>query len=396
MRRVWLPLVLFAIGLIVASANVLTKYGAVYVGESAVFLYSAYVVLGLWLLTQWGRPVLARLPDRVVAGAIAIVLLVITVLLVVLYPRANSGELGPGSDRDEALNQATTSLLRNEYPYYQVTYLNNPITPLPGALLLAAPFVLLGNSIYQIPFWLAVWVMVLRRYVMDSRSLLLLLLSVFALAPKVGHEIVTGGDFITNAMYVMVAFVVLMETTTRHHRAGMVLSAILVGITLSSRLNWLFLVPLLAAALAERRDWRTAIGLIAIAGGTFTAVTLPFYLYDPAGFSPLHTANKLGQMTTIGPYISLLLTGAAAVLLAWRQRGSDTFFRNGAIVQAIPVAIGVVVPFWTLGYLNLTYGTRYGAIYILFAAVAYWKWEATHERGTVPPSAEGAVLEPTI
>ncbi len=182
-RRV-LPLLLFAVAIIISSANILTRY----VGGPTLLLYSLAVIVGLWTLERWGLPLLQRLPYRAATAMVASVVIGVTVILLVLYPLANSGRLGPGSDRDEALDQATTSLLRGEYPYYQVTYLNNPITPLPGALLLAAPFVALtGSSIGQIPVWLAIFMLVLRRWLFDDRLLLLLLLSFFVLAPKLDH-----------------------------------------------------------------------------------------------------------------------------------------------------------------------------------------------------------------
>lgn len=371
-RRV-LPLLLFAFAIIISSANILTKY----VGGPTLFLYSLAVIVGLWGLERWGLPLLSRLPERISTLLVGVVVVGVTGVMLLLYPLANSERLGPGSDRDEALNQATTSLLQGDYPYYQLTYLNNPITPMPGALLLAAPFVALtGSSIWQIPFWLIAFVVVLRRWFFDSRFLLLLLLSIFVLAPKVDHEIVTGGDFVTNAMYVLVAFVLLIESAARPRLIFTVLAALLAGITLSSRMNWLLLLPLLAAAIAERTNWRTALWTVGVVVLTFGAVTLPWYLYDPAGFSPLHTANKLRLLNQVIPYtaeITLGLTGLVTLYLAWKQKGYRSFFFNCALVQAIPVIAGILIPIPLLG-LDFTYGTRYGSTYILFAAVAYWLW----------------------
>lgn len=378
LRRV-LPLLLFAGAIIISSANILTKY----VGGATLLLYSLAVLLGVWALGAWGLPLLRRLPERVSITLVGFVVVGVTVTMVLLYPLANSGRLGPGSDRDEALDQATTSLLRGEYPYYQLTYLNNPITPMPGALLLAAPFVFLtGSSIWQIPLWLLAFVIVLRRWFFDSRLLLLLLLSIFVLAPKVDHEIVTGGDFVTNAMYVLVAFVLLIESAAHPRPLYRLLAAVLVGITLSSRMNWLPLLPLLAVAIAERSNWRTALWTLGVAGVAFAAVTLPWYLYDPTGFSPFHTANKLRLLNMVIPYaaeITLVIVGLLSLWLAWRQKGYLAFFVNCAIIQAIPVIAGIVIPIPILG-LDFTYGTRYGSTYILFAAVAYWLWIAQQKR----------------
>ena len=66
---------------------------------------------------------------------------------------------GGGSDSDDALNLATRALLHGEYPYRIRTYLGSPATYLPGSLLLAVPFVLLGNAAYQDLFWLAAFLL---------------------------------------------------------------------------------------------------------------------------------------------------------------------------------------------------------------------------------------------
>ena len=81
-------------------------------------------------------------------------LVLLAVAFGVIYPIANRGVSG-GSDRDEALNIAAAALWRGENPYYQRTYLGNVVSPLPGAILLAEPFVAIGNSAYGNLFWLA-------------------------------------------------------------------------------------------------------------------------------------------------------------------------------------------------------------------------------------------------
>jgi uncharacterized membrane protein len=67
------------------------------------------------------------------------------------------------------------------------------------------------------------------------------------------------------------------------------------GLALSSRLSFLLLVPLLAERLVRRVDVHQAAGSLVVAGLVFVAITLPFYLYDPAGFAPLSIQNKFAQ-----------------------------------------------------------------------------------------------------
>ena len=79
--------------------------------------------------------------------------IVLALTFAILYPIVDSGVVGGGCDRDEARDLAARELLGGSYHYYPVTYLGALITPLPGAVLLSIPFVLLGTSAYQNLIW---------------------------------------------------------------------------------------------------------------------------------------------------------------------------------------------------------------------------------------------------
>ena len=68
------------------------------------------------------------------------------VLFAVAYPVATSGLFGGGTDRADALDVTDAALLAGRPVYDTLTYLGNPPTPLPGAVLLAAPFHLIGSG----------------------------------------------------------------------------------------------------------------------------------------------------------------------------------------------------------------------------------------------------------
>src|SRR5205823_135849 len=164
------------------------------------------------------------------------------------------------------------------YPYSTPTYLGNLISQLPGAVLLAVPFVAIGSSAYQNLFWLAALFLVLRRYLGDGR----LALGAFWVAlasPGTLRELVTGGDLIANNAYLAVFSlgVLALDPTTPTRRVLRLGSAVGLGLALSSRANVLALVPLLFAALARREGRRTAVGLLGLALAVCAAVTLPFY-----------------------------------------------------------------------------------------------------------------------
>ena len=129
----------FASALLLPSTPIFYRY----FGTAGVVAYLVAALCALWLLVNRVRDVLpglsAKLDDRRFWFLTVATLLVLLALFLVVYPIANSGTLGEGSDSDEALDMATRGLLRGEYPYHQQTYLDNPISQMPGSLFLAAP-----------------------------------------------------------------------------------------------------------------------------------------------------------------------------------------------------------------------------------------------------------------
>jgi hypothetical protein len=268
--------------------------------------------------------------------------LLLAALFAVVYPVADAGVLGGGSDRDEALDLAVRALAAGEHPYRVRTYLDNPITPMPGALLLAAPFVALGGAALQVLFWVPALAVALGRALRDRGAGILLAAAAVALCPEALRDLLGGGDMFVNAVYVTVAVALAMEAAGgRSSRRAAAAAAVLLGVALSSRPNFVLLFPPVLAGLARAGGAR-GVRVGALAAAAFAAVTAPIYLADPASFSPLHTANKLRQFEQVVPHAGAWVTGAtvaAALLLALRPglRRTDALLLACAAVQAVPV-----------------------------------------------------------
>ena len=131
-----------------------------FTGVVGLVLYIVALPVGIALVRWW-----LRTPRH--GRDIALLTALVTVLVVgllVLYPLADSGRIGGGSDNDEALNLATRALVRGDDPYARETYLGNPVAVLPGALVLSAPFALLGNiAVWVNAFWVGALLLVLWR-----------------------------------------------------------------------------------------------------------------------------------------------------------------------------------------------------------------------------------------
>ncbi|MEJ2211348.1 MAG: hypothetical protein P8129_20230, partial [Anaerolineae bacterium] len=246
---------------------------------------------------------------------LGILFLGLVLIFGLVYPLETAGRFSLGSDRDEALNIAAHRLLAGQYPYYERTPLGGAITPLPGAILLSLPFVLLGNSAYQNLFWLLVFLYATTRYLKDRVAALILLYIALALSPAIQYEFISGGDVLSNAIYVTVlAFVVMRAYAAGAEAKGwQTVGCLLLGIGLASRPNFYLLLPLLFALLWKQSGFRAALVGCAITILASLAVILPFYLYDPAGFSPFTAANKLSVFDRSLPSASVVIVALSVV-----------------------------------------------------------------------------------
>jgi hypothetical protein len=283
------------------------------------------------------------------------------VLFAVGYPIADTHIPGMGSDDDDAMNIAVRELLHGRFPYYVRTYLGNRIHHLPGALLLATPFVLLGTSALQNLAWLTFFFFVLRRELGDSFAALRWFWLMLIGSPIIAHEVITGTGHVANALYVMLGLWWLI------HAEQKLLPAAVWGVALSSRANFLFLIPLACVWLAQRDDWRTSARLATLTCIVCAVITLPFYFFDKQEFAPLEAANRLTRFENVLPHASWAIAvgmGLLSVILACRTKLTPhSLWRNCALVQAFPVVVGYI-----LGH-DLTF-LSYGSFFLPFGVLA--------------------------
>jgi uncharacterized membrane protein len=366
-------------GLILALVFPSSYVVAKFLGLAGIVAYFAFVAIVVvaghrWLLVRGGWDLTGRW-FWLLAG---VLFLFITVLFLIGYPLANSGLFGQGSDRDDALNVAVNELLQGRYPYHPQTYLNNPISPMPGALLLAGPFVLLGNAAYQNIFWLFALLLTMARYLRGDGLALLMLCSILLLSPTVMHELVTGGDMLANSIYLLLFVIWVVSVIPRPEVPGWgkLLLAGLLGVGLASRANFALILPLVYASLAQTLGFRAASRYLWITGLVSLLLVLPFYLYDPAGFSPLHTADKLGRFAGILPHADLVIPLLALVLslLLGLQGGNGRLaplLRNCALVLAVPVLAATLLESLLKGRPDLAFAS-YGISFLFFGVAAFW------------------------
>ena len=379
MSHLWWAAAGFALSAFIPSTAVVQRH----LGLAGVIGYLLLASAALLLLLKVRHP-LARFASRITESQAlwlaGLTFLLLLVAFLVVYPVADSGSFGGGSDNDDALDNAVTELLHGRYPYYPETYLGNLPAQLPGALVLAAPFVLLGTSAYQNLFWLLAFFVAMKRVFGDGRLALLLLWALLALSPVVLYEVLVGSDRLANSLYVLLAVLWMVRAISQPDRTGWkaVVPAVFLGVALASRANFLLLLPLIFAAMVRAAGWKRATAYAAITGATFLLLTLPLYLYDPPGFSPLYAAAKLDQLDPVLPSAGLLLPLAGlivALLLAVRKpagRESGTLLRDCALVLALPVLSGILLLSIRVAAPAFAWAS-YGTFFLFFGAVAFWE-----------------------
>jgi hypothetical protein len=196
---------------------------------------------------------------------------------------------------------------------------------------------------------------------------------VLATCPAVIHSLCIGSDYPANALMVLIFSVLLMTSAEDAQQRGLVpaLWAVLFGVSLSSRTNFLFVVPLVASRLVQIRGARVGLALTAIALGAAAAVTVPFLLHDPAHFSPWHTRNKLIEVERVLPHALALIPSAAGVMAVvlsrpkWNATIAD-FLRNAAATQAVLVVTRAIA--WWVGGRQPTFNpTTFAQFFLYFA-----------------------------
>jgi hypothetical protein len=288
-ENVGIFLLLFA-GWWASSASLLVKYCH---GKAGILvLAGAFCIAAVLWALRWQQ---SKGNSQIHWAWLVAFWMVMAGIYMVLYPIATSRVLGPGSDSEDALRVATSQMLQGHFPYYLRTYLGDPITPMPGALLLSAPFLLMGRVSFQNLVWLGLFIVFCLNF-FRCRSSALAFLVVTALANAgVLEGFVVGADYVVNAWYICVfTFLFLRACEKNSARWQIILTGILLGIALSSRTVYAVIPPLLLAyLLPQGKGIWTAVRRVAVPVVTVIVVTAPFYFYDPAHFSPLHVVGKL-------------------------------------------------------------------------------------------------------
>jgi|GEM_PF-306128 len=387
-----------ALALFIPSVAVLQRYLSV--AGLLAYLLGASVILVLFVKPGGIMArMAAHLSQRDALGLAVVTFAVILFILLRFHARTSVGN----SSANAPVHVAAINLLQGRFPNTLQTDVAGASTPLPGAVLLALPFAWLDGVAYQNLFWLIVFFVAMSRYLRDWRSSLLLSWVILVLSPAVGHALLTGQDAFANALFVLLCAFWLVGIAARPGTGirKAILPAILLGIGLSSRTEFLLLLPLIFAALAHCTSSRLAMKLMLVAGAAGLAATLPLYLYAAPGLTPLETGSS-GPRSLRAEQVIVGASAVFSMTLAWYrpawprhtspesiERGPGDvpaiFLRNTALVLA-PPAVFEIFLYTAGGY--IVSGFAVFGIYVLFSGAA----PAWREISRIMPPARDAQL----
>jgi hypothetical protein len=215
----------------------------------------------------------------------------------VLYPLSLRHTVNHGSDREDALRIEIVALQHHQYPYDARTFLGNPPTPLPGAVILAVPFFALGHIAWQNILWLTLFFCFTIHFFRYRATALLFLIVFLLLAPSNLSDFVSGGDYLVNFFYVAIAMALLIRSLYAPLYLSCLAAAFL-GLTLSSRSIYIVaFVPLLVLIFQRTARFRAVLSAAVLA--TAVAITLPVFMPYPVA----HLVRYMDQVSTKLRYI---------------------------------------------------------------------------------------------
>ena len=293
------------------------------------------------------------------------VLGIVLLAFIIIYPMHDSGMLGFYSDRDEALDIGASRLLSLENPYVCTAVSGvhsgcptdgNPIAPLPGGLVLAAPFVLIfGLSAVQNFFWLSVLFFQAKISLFSGKHISALLLTLIFLNPVILAEILSGGDHLANTIAVLIG---LLGMLTSRGIAKSLAWGCFLGIVCAWRAHFLLAAFPCFAFYVSRGCYSHMLRVGGAAAVTFLALVLPLFIFNSSEFSPLHTQTKLESFSHLLPHPTFWASVSAVcygLWAGWRAQTLSSLLVAIGLTINIPILAAVILSSLDMGTVTLSF-----------------------------------------
>jgi len=334
-------------------------------------LYLLAVFFGYALFFK--SPGLSGLIKKFLNRRVVLIAFIVLITLVnfFVYPIADSLKYqGKGSDQDDALIVTAANLVRGKNPYQAHTYFySNPISPGPGWIILCFPFTLLKGLYFLLtPFYIILLLLLLRRITgsyFSGNIFLILCLSSLAF----WETMVAGSDmFAIGALFTLSVCAVFYSI----EKGGILLflSMLLLGFAATSRVVFIYIIPVIGILLFRRSKFKHLVYLLA-ALAIAILLHLIFYLWNTASYTPLHLLAKGGRLLASGLKPCAVILTLAVLTVTYLKVKSNIsswlfFFCLSLAVPLFFVAIGDLV-----NMRNFNFALWEGANYLLILMPIY-------------------------
>jgi hypothetical protein len=281
-------------------------------GVASYLVVTALAVAMIGALAMVDTPV--RIPARLAGGLSAAFLLALALLYSSWY------DLEPTWDRGDALAVGVNQLMSGRSPYTAQTNLGNPVSPMLGGILLAAPFVVIGGSVYWMGMtWLSAATLFTTLHSGAQAGLAFLALMIAS--PLVRIELVNQSDLVVNALALLLFGSLNLWLARRVRvnaiwRSLFVAGAAVFAFAVAYRIPFGLVTIPLAAYLWRLAGSTLTILWVAVFATALAGLTVIPWIMDPqVGLTPiaqqLHKVRESGGdqdwLLTVGLALSVLL-----------------------------------------------------------------------------------------
>jgi hypothetical protein len=151
---------------------------------------------------------IVRIPDRVTRRVLLVGAIVVSAIIVVLYPLANALVIPGAHERDELIKGGLSYLFSGRNIYEFQLSARAPISPFPSWVLLNIPFYLLGKltphdalfAVQNIAVFAVVYAVWRRVITTEVATYSLFLLCISLMLPNITYELIAGSDYLADAL----------------------------------------------------------------------------------------------------------------------------------------------------------------------------------------------------
>lgn len=225
--------------------------------------------------------------------------LVLILAAIILTLAGNNSTIDYRNDNDENLEIWINSLFSFNYPYVEITQLQNHLSPLPFLPILAIPFHLLGNVAYLNIINIIILILILKNLSKNRNQFNFGLISLLLSVP-LNILLITQSDHITIAILTALGVYLL-------YKERLTLGSIIFGLLIASKGSVWLIIPttLYYISHVKKEFLKKSVIIYVLIPLIFI---IPFALWKPNIFffiSPLGTENSL---LNYFPYSGILIT----------------------------------------------------------------------------------------